>query len=178
MPGSGRKALQTDKSPISTRSWGSLPWPSSCSSLWSTAEESGLSLSQFTSRMAPWPSGPQVQDACGGEDRGQRCCLYFRRCSQPQCRPHRPRGRRPRVRLKSSHGGNCDPANVNPACGAWREPGPAPKAGSGGDRQWQRDRYRRLTRALRASHLVPHCLEWGGEAGPREMDRQTFHDRL
>ena len=42
----------------------------------------------------------------------------------------------------------------------------------------QRDRYRRLAWASRASHLVPHCLEWGGEAGPREMDRQTFYDGL
>lgn len=60
------QGLYTKTSSLPIRSWGSLPsLLSTFSSRQSIAEDLRLSLSQFTSRMAPCPRGPQVQVLCG-----------------------------------------------------------------------------------------------------------------
>lgn len=94
-----------------------------------------MSRSQFTSRMAPWPSGPQVQVAYIGRKRGQ-CPLSRLLADIPSWCADPTGGQRDslRMRIKSRHHlrGSRAWANVNPASDAWRGSAEAPKASAGG----------------------------------------------
>lgn len=93
--------------------------PNTPSSSQSLPEELGLSLSQFTSRMAPCPLGPQVQVLCGHQKRRGRL-------GTPSRSPERTSGP-PKCRSSTFENGNSWRLGVAPvAHSALRLPPSAP----------------------------------------------------